>query len=348
MNHNGMFSRRDFLRLSGLGFFGLLLPNFHLNAKSAQDVFPPNQQGRVTSNTLWVYDHPSFKGKQLKMYWRDLILPIENATINEDDPTAYNRVWYEIKDQGFAYSGYIQPVLTILNEPRTDIPTNGVLGEVTVPYSDALQAPRASSGVGYRIYYETVHWIMAAVQNPDDGQIWYQILDDKWDKLYYVPAEYLRVIPDEELAPLSQDVPDDNKHIEVHLNDQILMAYEYDNPVFITRVASGAVLRVGTYYTPRGSFMTYHKRPTRHMAAGDITASGFDLPGVPWVMYFSESGLSLHGTYWHNDFGHPHSHGCVNLSIDAAKWLFRWTSPVMPIGEEFVYKSKGTQLVIQD
>ncbi len=337
-------SRRDFLKLGGYGLLGLMLPNLPFQAPPND--LPSDQLGRVTSNTLWVYDQPTFNGTQVKMYWRDLLLPISNITINEDQPDAYNRVWYQIGDEGYAYSGYIQPVRTLLNQPSTDIPSTGALAEVTVPYSDAHVQPSASADVAYRIYYETVHWVMLAAPSPDDGNTWYQILDDKWEKLYYVPAEHLRFIPDEELAPLSPDIPDENKRIEVRLNDQILLAYENENPVFITRVSSGAVLRVGTYYTPRGAFMTYHKRPTRHMAAGDITASGFDLPGVPWVMYFTESGISLHGTFWHNDFGHPHSHGCVNLAVQAAKWLFRWTSPVVPPAEQFAYKPAGTQLLI--
>jgi lipoprotein-anchoring transpeptidase ErfK/SrfK len=85
------------------------------------------------------------------------------------------------------------------------------------------------------------------------------------------------------------------------------------------------------------------------MAAGDLTSNGFDLPGVPWVMYITESGISLHGTYWHNDFGRPRSHGCVNLSASAAKWLFRWTTPTVKPDEEFAYKSEGsTQVYIMD
>ena len=282
------------------------------------------------------------------MYWRDLILPITNVTINEDDPQAYNRVWYEVGAQGFVYSGNVQPVRTLLNTPTLAIPSTGQLAEVSVPFTDALHKPDPKSQVGYRLYYETVHRVMSAAASPVDGKIWYQILDDKWDVFYYAPGEHLRLIPDEELAPLSPGIPDDRKRIEVRLNDQLLLAYENDNPVFTTRIASGAILRVGTYFTPRGSFMTYHKRATRHMAAGDITASGFDLPGVPWVMYFTESGISLHGTYWHNDFGHPRSHGCVNLTPQAAKWLFRWTSPLAPPQDEFTYKPTGTQLLIQD
>jgi lipoprotein-anchoring transpeptidase ErfK/SrfK len=63
-------------------------------------------------------------------------------------------------------------------------------------------------------------------------------------------------------------------------------------------------------------------------------------------MYFTENGLSLHGTYWHNDFGHPKSHGCVNLSVEAAKWLFRWTTPVVPADKQYVYQPTGTLLEI--
>jgi lipoprotein-anchoring transpeptidase ErfK/SrfK len=86
------------------------------------------------------------------------------------------------------------------------------------------------------------------------------------------------------------------------------------------------------------------------MAAGDLTANGFDLPGVPWVMYINESGISLHGTYWHNDFGHPHSHGCVNLSPSSAKWLFRWTKPLVAPHDEFAYDvfHQGTRVQIMD
>ncbi|MBI3173144.1 MAG: L,D-transpeptidase [Chloroflexi bacterium] len=338
-------TRRDFLKLSGLGLMGLMLPEIPLKALND----PYNAlSGRVASPVLWTYDRPSAKAQRVKMYWRDLILPITNVTVDEDDPDAYNRIWYQVGNDGYAYSGSVQPVRTVLNTPTLTIPATGQLAEVTVPFTDALIDPDPKSKVGYRIYYETVHWVMSAAKSTADNQIWYQILDDKWDKLYYVPGAHLRLLPDSELAPLSPNIPDDKKRIEVHLADQYLVAYEYETPVFMTRVASGAVLRVGTYHTPRGLFTTYHKRATRHMAAGDITASGFDLPGVPWVMYFTESGISLHGTYWHNDFGHPRSHGCVNLTPQAAKWLFRWTAPYASPHDEFTYKSPGTTLLIQD
>ena len=196
------------------------------------------------------------------------------------------------------------------------------------------------------MYYETAHWIMSVHASPIDGKIWYQVLDDKWNKLYYAHAEHLRIIADDELTPLSADFPQAQKKIQVHLDNQMLFAYEGDNPVLVARTSTGSRLADGTYTTPTGSFMTYHKRPTRHMASGDLTASGFDLPGVPWVMYINEAGVSLHGTFWHNDFGIPHSHGCINLSTASAKWLFRWTSPVLAPSDQFAYERTGTLVEI--
>ena len=82
------------------------------------------------------------------------------------------------------------------------------------------------------------------------------------------------------------------------------------------------------------------------MATGDLASSGFDLPGVPWVQYITKGGISFHGTFWHNDFGRPRSHGCINMSSQAAKWLYRWTSPQVSLNKEFAYGSRGTNVEI--
>jgi lipoprotein-anchoring transpeptidase ErfK/SrfK len=79
------------------------------------------------------------------------------------------------------------------------------------------------------------------------------------------------------------------------------------------------------------------------MAAGDRAApNSYDLPGVPWICYFTEDGISFHGTYWHNDFGKPRSHGCINLSPAAARWVYRWTYPYVPAIEQSVFETTGT------
>jgi lipoprotein-anchoring transpeptidase ErfK/SrfK len=333
-------SRRDFLKLSGLGLAGLFAPplNFHFD-----DPFT-DLQGRVTTRMIWMYDHPSSGAKQVKFCQRDLLLNITNTAIS-DDVTSYNRVWYQVGTEGFVYSGYVQPVRTILNAPRLDIPRDGLLAEVSVPFTDAYETPNITSNVAYRVYYESTHWVKS-VTTSKDGQVWYQVRDDKFDKLYYAHAEHLRIMTEKELAPLSPDVPEAAKKILVQLDEQIMTAYENDQPVFVVPISTGGIYRIGTYTTPQGTFSTYYKRPSRHMAAGDIAASGFDLAGVPWVQYITESGISFHGTYWHNDFGRPHSHGCINLSMQNAKWLYRWTSPQVSINKEFSFGGRGTNVEI--
>jgi lipoprotein-anchoring transpeptidase ErfK/SrfK len=333
-------SRRDFLKLSGFGLAGLFMPPFDFNF---DDPFT-DLQGRVTTRVIWMYDRPSSEGTQVKFCQIDTLLNITNATVSED-VTSHNRIWYQVGTEGYVYSGNVQPVRTILNTPQMDIPRRGVLAEVSVPYTDGHESPDKNSKAGYRMYYETTHWVMD-VRTSADGQIWYQVRDDKYNQNYYARAEHLRIMSEEELSPLSPDVPDDEKKIQVQLEKQLLVAYEYGQPVFATPVSTGGIYRVGTYTTPKGAFITYYKRPSRHMAAGDLTASGFDLPGVPWVQYITESGISLHGTFWHNDFGRPRSHGCINLSTQSAKWLYRWTSPQVSFNKELSIGGMGTDVEI--
>jgi lipoprotein-anchoring transpeptidase ErfK/SrfK len=337
-----VLSRRDFLKLSGYGLMGMFLPNHSFNPST--DIFDI-LEGRVIDRILWSHDEPDSKSKLKKLYWRDLVFRITNSTIS-DDVTAYNRVWYETEDGGYVYSGSVQPVRTVLNEPQL-IPLTGALGEVSVPFTDAHLEADSNSETAYRLYYETVHWVTASAVLPN-GNIWYALLDDKFEQQYFAPAEHVRLIPDDELSPLSTDIDNADKRIEVRLDEQLVLAYEKESLVFGTRAATGGRLRSGTYTTPIGDYITFHKRPTRHMAAGDLAASGFDLPGVPWVIYIKENGTSFHGTYWHNDYGRPRSHGCINLPPQAAKWLFRWTIPTVPPGKPLVYGYVGTRVDIKE
>ena len=94
-----------------------------------------------------------------------------------------------------------------------------------------------------------------------------------------------------QLAPISPDVPLSAKRIEVLLHHQLMIAYERDGPVFMSRAATGARFSSGNYETEPGRYLINRKRPSRHMAAGDRAApNSYDLPGVPWVCYFTEEG----------------------------------------------------------
>ena len=328
-------SRRDFLKLSGVSLFGLFSATiFGFNPLN------PEEQGRVVVDTVNLYQKPSFSSEILRDYWKDMVLPITEVTVGDAEP-AFNRVWYRIGDEGYIHSGVIQPVRTQLNQPVSGIPSNGALAEVTVPFTDAHRGASKEFPVAFRFYYETTYWIMSLEYNLL-GEPWYHILEDRWNEDVYVPARHLRVIPTDELTPISPEMPSVGKRLEVRTAEQVVIAYELDRPVFMTRAATGAQFSNGNFATPPGRFITFHKRPSRHMAAGNLAYNGYDLPGVPWISFFTESGISFHGTYWHNNFGRPRSHGCVNLTPKAAKWIYRWTVPVVSPDQLDVYENYGT------
>ena len=104
--------------------------------------------------------------------------------------------------------------------------------------------------------------------------------------------------------------------IDVNLSQQMVYAYEGDV------VVNSFLASTGTWATPTvtGKFSIYVKYVSTRM-----TGPGYDLPNVPYAMYFYK-GYGIHGTYWHNNFGTPMSHGCVNLSIPDAEWLYYWAS----------------------
>ncbi|HHH83256.1 MAG TPA: L,D-transpeptidase, partial [Chloroflexi bacterium] len=98
---------------------------------------------------------------------------------------------------------------------------------------------------------------------------------------------------------------------------------------------------------PRGRFHIDMKMPLRHMGNGRLTPDpeAYELPGVPWVSYFTSTGVGFHGTYWHADFGRPMSHGCVNMRPEEAKWIFRWSAPIS-VPDTRLQSGRGTLVII--
>ncbi len=330
-------SRRDFLKLCAAGVLSAL----STSAAGFLDT-APLQQGRVVEGYVTIHAQPSLESKALNKFWRDTVFPIAEATIGDKEPQ-HNRVWYHVAGEGYIHSGGVQPVQTRPNLVE-DVPASGALAEVTVPFTDAHWRPGKQYPTAYRFYYETTHWVVRRVQDAS-GESWYRVLDDKWKFSYYVPSRHLRILPYSELSPLSPELPAVARRLEVNTEAQAVIAYEFDRPVFMTRTATGARFSNGDFSTPHGRYITAHKRPYRHMAAGNLAANGYDLPGVPWVTYITESGISFHGTYWHNNFGRPRSHGCINLTPSAAKWVFRWCTPVVPPDQQFAIEADGATAV---
>jgi lipoprotein-anchoring transpeptidase ErfK/SrfK len=113
----------------------------------------------------------------------------------------------------------------------------------------------------------------------------------------------------------------EKKWIRVDLSEQITVAYEGNRPIRAFVISSG----LSNTPTVEGEFRIRTKVKAQTMTGGE-GAGYYSLPNVKWVQYFYQD-YSFHGTYWHNDFGHPKSHGCLNMTNADAKWLFDWAGP---------------------
>lgn len=336
------FSRRDFLKASGAGLLGLFLADLRLEQVFAA---PAPTQGRVIDSGVELFNEPFFSAKITHLFGRDEVVEITGEVQGDQGyGNPFNTVWYQIRNEGFVYSGRIQPVETKHQMPVFHIPEEGALGEITVPFCDTRRATSPYADRGYRIYYGTTHWIAETLVNRAEKGIWYKIYDNQLKQAFYVPTHEMRVVPPGELALLSPDVPDEAKRIYIDLASQTVTAFEGENPVLITRCASGAK---GTD-TPLGDFRTYHKGPSVHMTnQGDGTENTYHLPGVPWVSFFTGSGVALHGTYWHNDYGQPSSRGCVNLTPSDSKFFYLWSRPNVPPETPYLFRpGEGTRVQV--
>jgi lipoprotein-anchoring transpeptidase ErfK/SrfK len=117
-----------------------------------------------------------------------------------------------------------------------------------------------------------------------------------------------------------------HKSVLVSISQQLLVVYKGDTVALTSYVSTG---KAG-FDTPVGTYAVLSKLPSQTME-GVLGGEYYNVPDVPWVMYFTNSGHALHGTYWHNNFGTPMSHGCVNLPLDFASWLYQWAPIGMPV-----------------
>ena len=158
------------------------------------------------------------------------------------------------------------------------------------------------------LYRYTRVYIYATVEV--DGYYWYQIGANQWVHQFKVAK----------LLPVSRpQAVDTEKWVSVDLYEQVAIAYEGDRPVFATLVSSG----MEDWPTNEGLFHVY-VRFTRTLMSGAYGQPDFYyLQEVPWTMYFDDQ-IALHGAYWHDGFGFRRSHGCVNLTVTDAHWLFQW------------------------
>lgn len=151
----------------------------------------------------------------------------------------------------------------------------------------------------------------------------------QWDWYEVAPGQWIEQRRVARIVPAPHPAGATNKWVSVNIYEQILTAYEGNNMVFATMVATGLSPAWSTHI---GTFNVWHRQTSTKMY-GDMGGPDFyNLPYVPYVMFFDKN-ISLHGTYWHDGFGYEHSHGCVNMSISDAKWIFNWSAdtPTMTV-----------------
>ena len=149
------------------------------------------------------------------------------------------------------------------------------------------------------------------------------------------------------IAVLGAQTTTGTKHIYVDLASQTLYALKGTSIIFQTLISSGK-----WHPTPIGNFKIWVKLQSTRMSGGEGD-DAYDLPNVPYTMFFSNDevpaseGFSIHGAYWHNNFGHPMSHGCINMRPDDAKRVYDWADPATTGSTTYVKaKNPGTEVSI--
>ncbi len=144
-----------------------------------------------------------------------------------------------------------------------------------------------------------------------DGYDWYQIGVDQWAHQFKVAK----------ILPVKRpEAVDTHKWVSIDLYEQVAISYEDETPVFATLVSSG----LEQWPTNEGLFHVYVRFTRKLMSGARNQPDFYYLQEVPWTMFYDDE-IALHGAYWHDGFGFRRSHGCVNISVTDARWLFDWS-----------------------
>lgn len=340
-------SRRDFLKLAALGASSFSLYPLHrtLDALLQLPEFPQAERlGRAARGSLEIKARPDPDSQTVGLLYEDNVAPWLREVVGEKINWAFNNQrWVEVPD-GYVYGQFFQPVWNRPNQPVESLPDSslgpGMWVEVTVPYVDVTPQNEPSKnswveslvedGLPVRLYYSQIFWVDQIRKN-SLGQTLYRVNPNYYGglDLLWGPAEAFRPIPPEELMPIRPEAED--KRIEIDITYQTLSCYEGDTEVYFCRVSTGAMFNsagqaVDNWLTPLGNHRITRKYISLQMSSA-TTGASYDSPGIGWSIIFATGGVAIHSTYWHNGFGDPLSHGCVNVPPEDAKWIFRWTSP---------------------
>lgn len=329
-------SRRDFMRMSVLAMGSLAARPWEYWMQTTADWPDAEKLGRVCFGKVFVRSKPRPDADVTKEIFDDALVVWLREVVGE---SSYgSRRWVETPD-GYIYAPRLQAVYNKPNEVLKDLPVHGgesgFWGEVTVPYVDLIignppiRTPSLKDITFPRHYYSQVVWI-DGMRTGSDGKPYYRINQKfgTYGDLFWAAAEAFKPLTEDDIAPIHPDV--ENKKIVVNLTHQTLACYEGNTEVRFCRVSTGAKFDylgnpVDKWSTPPGPHPIYRKLISLHMS-GQTTG---DYPAVPWTCFITGEGVAVHSTYWHNEYGTPRSHGCINVHPDDARFVFRWTNPAV-------------------
>ncbi|OGO80274.1 MAG: hypothetical protein A3K41_06660 [Chloroflexi bacterium RIFOXYD12_FULL_57_15] len=358
-------SRRDFLKLAGLGLGALALrpfKSFEIGSLQSPKRLPqfPNSEiiGRIVTGDVTLRNRPTndpglnteiakLVPDDLVEWWREVVGNVVGGLSNQT---------YLETTQGFIYSSMVQPTRNRPNTPITEMPAGqpGFWAEVTVPYIDlahegVIASPWLKDNILYnfppRLYYSQVVWIDQIRQN--NGFVEYRWNEDAnghgygyggYGEFFWGDGAGFKVLTEDDVSPISPNIDPKEKSIVVNLDYQTLSCLEGKKEVYFCRTSTGKAfdpitgLRSDKLATPVGNLITHWKIISKNMTAGDSQA-GYSTPAVPWCTFVSGEGVAIHGAFWHNAFGEKWSHGCINVKPQDAKWIFRWTTPHISLAQ---------------
>ena len=276
----------------------------------------PVRHGVVTAYILNVRARPGVRSDNPPI---DRLRQGTEVTIYED--TTYNgEVWYRIGENRWVHSAWVH---VSSSRPRAGTPVDRTaateasglpLGWVVAPILNVRAKPGVSSDNPPidEVHYKDVVPILE--EKTVGGGRWYRIGQDRWVYGGWVGVARYK--------PRPAAIRSDELWVGVNLREQTLVAYEGDKPVFATLVATG----LPQTPTVQGIFRTWLRLKWGKMSGGSYATGGFYyLEDVTWTCYFYQ-GYALHAAYWHDAFGRPRSHGCVNMSPHDAWWVFQWSA----------------------
>lgn len=353
-------SRRDFLKISALGLSSLAMRPWRswLNLGD----FPTGERlGRVCEPKVELKMRPDYDSQTTGVLYEDAVVPWLREVVGYW-PLRNNQRWVETP-QGYLWSPQVQPVGNHPNQPVETLPIGGdspgMWVEVTVPWVNAIlensepqsqwiEIQRNHKNLPLRFYYSQILWV-DQIKTGSDGNIWYRINERYGNPgdIYLARAEAFRPITPEEVTPISPEVENKRVEIDINYSRQYLSCYEGETEVYFCRVSTGKAQNSTptSYY----GFPIWRKLYSLHMAGGTV-AGGWDLPGIGWSTFFHGTGVAIHSTFWHNNYGEPSSHGCVNVSPEDAKWIFRWTHPAVPFetGDVTISGDGSTKVMVKE